>query len=143
MILYFDGSFSTFTKALRSSSGNCMASLKLSHIGNPFTMYTTRSFSSMVLDNFSTARAMGANCFSIDDAPIIACIYNGEVYDAWNNVESNYFYSFAGDFKRDPVLKSASEAYGDLSCETSLDMKSSEIEANFLDLEPSFFLALG
>ncbi|KAL3522347.1 hypothetical protein ACH5RR_015181 [Cinchona calisaya] len=46
-----------------------------------------------------------------------------------------------GDFERDPVLESASEAYWDLSCKTPLDTKSSEIEANFLNSELSSFLA--
>ncbi|KAL3522744.1 hypothetical protein ACH5RR_015578 [Cinchona calisaya] len=46
MVLYLDGSSSTFTKAFRSFSINCMASLKLSHVGNPFTVCTSRSVSS-------------------------------------------------------------------------------------------------
>ncbi|KAL3534979.1 hypothetical protein ACH5RR_003440 [Cinchona calisaya] len=48
-----------------------------------------------------------------------------------------------GGFERDLVLESVREAYRDLSYETSLDTESSEIEANFLDLELSSFLALG
>ncbi|KAL3522956.1 hypothetical protein ACH5RR_015790 [Cinchona calisaya] len=45
-----------------------------------------------------------------------------------------------GNFEGDLVLESASEAYGDLSCETLLDTKSFEIKANFLDSELSSFL---
>ncbi|KAL3519106.1 hypothetical protein ACH5RR_021695 [Cinchona calisaya] len=96
----------------------------------------------MVLDNFSTVQAMDANCSSTDDALlVIACIYSGEMYDALNNAESNFFCYFTRDFEGDRVPESASEAYWDLSCEISLDIESSEIEANFMDSELSSFLA--
>ncbi|KAL3499812.1 hypothetical protein ACH5RR_038905 [Cinchona calisaya] len=81
MVLYFDGSSSSFIKALRSFSGNLMTSLKFSHVGNLFTVCTT-----------------GGSC-----------------------------------------ARMASEAYRDLSCETSLDTESSKIEASFLDSELSSF----
>ncbi|KAL3502912.1 hypothetical protein ACH5RR_037361 [Cinchona calisaya] len=63
---------------------------------------------------------MDANCSSTDDAPItIACICNREVSDVTNNAESHYLCYFARDFKGDPVLESALEVYGNLSCDDS------------------------
>ncbi|KAL3512799.1 hypothetical protein ACH5RR_025516 [Cinchona calisaya] len=79
-------------------------------------------------------------CFLNDKVKCFSKILQSTVSKAFilaSSDTSNVETSPKGDFEGNPVLESTLEAYGDFSCETSLDTESSKLEANFLDSELS------
>ncbi|KAL3516338.1 hypothetical protein ACH5RR_023240 [Cinchona calisaya] len=92
----------------------------------------------LYFDGFSNTLPKPSDLFLDDTMKLDSILFTWPKYPIGKNLNKDVK---RRDFEGDPMLESASEAYWDLSREISLDMESSEIEANFLDSELSSFLA--
>ncbi|KAL3502073.1 hypothetical protein ACH5RR_036522 [Cinchona calisaya] len=136
-----------------------MASLKLSRVGNPFTVCTTSPLGRIqirmpsVVNDGCDSRLLW-EAFLLASLPLLAIRNFYSTFMGFPRLPPNdlipsshklpsfvIFIRAHVEALGDLVLELTLEAYKDLSCEISLDTESSEIEANFLDSELSSFLA--